>query len=56
MNIQVMITMNHLIMGIRMIQVIVMMVMVLKTHIIMMTNIVNIRQKKTKNIHALIQD
>ena len=57
MNIQVMITMNHLIMGIRMIQVIVMMmVMVLKTHTTWMTNIVNIRQKKTKNIHALIQD
>ena len=57
MNIQVMITMNHLIMGIRMIQVIVMMmVMVLKTHTTRMTNIVNIRQKKTKNIHAVIQD
>ena len=54
---RVMITINHhLIMEMRINQVITMMVMVLKTHTTWMTNTVNILQKNTKNLHALIQD
>ena len=54
MNIQIMITMNHLFMGILMIQVIVMMVMVLKILTIMMTNIANIQQKTMIRIRILL--